>query len=236
MQWQSQQPEAIATTGTASRTSANHSRRTAARLCRSDRDRRRSLTLPFLRTRRSLNASFRLIDASRRVIDASERGAAGRPIRATRQLERVSGWLADASAQLERAGIGIRDTTDRAAQSPELAPEAPRWLTVATARLIDAAGQIAALSERLDDTFTGLVDYVKSGVAPLDLHELFEKDGPAPRLITSRCHTLKVLSLESTRIFRIHIRRRRSARLTIVEAPRRIFRGRAPPLVSACSF
>lgn len=227
---------AIARTGTASRTSANNSRRAGVRSCRSDRDRRRLLTLPFLRTRRAVNASFRRIDASLRVIDASERCASDRPIRATRQLERVSGLLANATAQLERAAIGIRDITDRAAQSPELAPDAPEWLTAATARLIDAAGQIATLSERLDDTFTGLVDYVKGGVAPLDLDELFEEDGLAPKFITTSHRPPKLLSRESSRIFRIHIRRQRSARLTVVEAPRRIFRGRAPPLVSTCSL
>jgi hypothetical protein len=95
--------------------------------------------------------------------------------------------------------------------------------------------KVAALSNRLDDTFTGLVGYVKGGSGPLDLSELFEKPGPALQLITWR-PSVRLLSLESSRMFCIHLRRQRSARVTIAEAPRRIFRGRAPPFVSTWSF
>jgi hypothetical protein len=85
---------------------------------------------------------------------------------------------------------------------------------------------------------TALVDYVKGGAAPLDLSELFRKAGPAPKRIcfVVRPPSLKFLSRENSRVFCIHVRRQRFARLTVAEAPRRIFRGRAPPSVSTCSL
>jgi len=215
-------------------TNANDLRRAGVRSCGSRRERRQSWLRPFRRTRRAIDASFRLIDSCLRVIEAWEKSAEKRPLRATRELERVSGWLVETTALLESGMECLSETTDRIAQSPADAGDAPGLLIEATARWIDAASRLAALSNRLDDTFTGLVDYVKGGTGPLDLSELFEKPGPAPRLITTLRLSVKVLSIESGRIFCIHFRRQRSARLTVADAPRRIFRGRAPPFVSTC--
>jgi len=101
---------------------------------------------------------------------------------------------------------------------------------------IDAATQLAMLSNRLEDTSARLLAYIKADPAPLDLEKLLRKEGPAPKPIVFRLPSPRVLSIENNRIFCIHVRRQRSARLTLAEAPRRIFRGRAPPLVSICSL
>jgi hypothetical protein len=100
------------------------------------------------------------------------------------------------------------------------------------------AAKLVMLSNRLDDSSSALVDYVKGGTAPLDLSELLPKPGPAPRRISFivRRPSLKFLSVENRRVFCIHVRRQRSARVTVAEAPRRIVRGRAPPIVSTCSL
>jgi hypothetical protein len=213
---------------------ANDSRRAGLRSCELHRHPRKSWEGPILRTGRAIDASLRLIVSCRRVIDACERLALEHPIRAARQLERVSGLLAKAAELLQRSVDGLNETTNRVALSPFQAGDAPARLIDATQRWVGAATQLAALSNRLDDTSAGLVDYVKGGTAPLDLSEVFPKSGPAPRFITTR-PSVKVLSLESGRIFCIHLRRLRSARLTIADAPRRIFLGRAPPFVSTCS-
>jgi hypothetical protein len=218
--------------GTASGTNANHSRRD--RVC-SGRERRESWIRPYRRTRRAIVASLRLIDSSRRIIDTCERSATEHPLRANRQLESVWGRLGRALARLERGAEGLRETNDRIALSPEYAGDAPGLMIDAISRWAGAATTIAALFEQLDDDRAALLDYVTGAGACLDLDELFKNGGPAPRLMTRRNLPATRFS-ERSRVFCIHVRRQRSARLTVVEAPRRIFRGRAPPLVSTCSL
>jgi hypothetical protein len=218
--------------GAASGTNANDSRRD--RVC-SRRERRESWIRPYRRIRRAIVASRRLIDSSRRMIDTCERSAAEHPLRASRQLEGVCGRLGRALARLERGAAGLRETNDRIALSPEYAGDAPRLMIDAITRWAGAATTIAALFDQLDDDRAALLEYVKGAGACLDLDELFKSGGPAPRLITRRTLPATLFS-ERSRVFCIHVRRTRSARLTVVEAPRRIFRGRAPPPVSTCSL
>jgi hypothetical protein len=188
--------------------------------------------------RRATDVTLRLIESSCRAIDACETIAAEHPLRAGRQLDQVSGWLVEASEQLVRGAKALSEANDQVARVPAYAGGAPRMLIVATARWIDAATKLATLSNRLDDSSAALVDYVKGGAAPLDLSELFPKPISAPRRISFivRRPSLKSLSIENSRIFCIHVRRQRSARVTVAEAPRRISRGRAPPFVSTCSL
>ena len=218
--------------GTASGTNANDSRRDG--VC-SRRERRESWIRPYRRTRRAIVASLRLIDSSRRITDTCERSAAGHPLRASRQLEHVWRRLGRALARLERGAAGLRETNDCIALSAEYAGDAPGLMINAITRWAGAATTIAALFNQLDDDRAALVDYVKGAGACLDLEELFKNGSPAPRLITSRSLSGTLFS-ERSRTFCIHVRRQRSARLTVVEAPRRIFRGRAPPPVSTCSL
>lgn len=223
----------------ASRRDANDSRRAGLRSCGSDHDRRRSWTRPFRRTRRAIECTLRLIHSSCRVIEAAERFAAGRPVRATRQLEIVSGLIGEAVEHLDRAARGLRQTADRVAQSPDVALDAPDKLVAATAQWIAAATQLAAFSERLNDTSTWLSDSVKSGAIPIPLQEQTADAGKPVttfRLIAPPLLPPDWFSDEGNDVPRIPVRRRRSVCLTVVEAARRIFRGRAPPLVSTCSL
>jgi hypothetical protein len=202
------------------------------------RERRRSWIRPFRRSRRAIDATLRLIESSCRAIDACERLVAEHPIRATRQFEQISGWIAEASKEL---GNGAREwsvTFDNLDRAPFFTGDAPQLMIAAMTRWIDAAKRLATVSNRLDDSFTSLMDYVKGGSAPLDLSELLPKRGPAPKRISFivRRPSLKFLSVENRRVFCIHVRRQRSARVTVAEAPRRIVRGRAPPIVSTCSL
>ena len=218
--------------GTASGTNANDSRRES--VC-SRRERRESWIRPYRHMRRAIVASRRLIDSSRRIIDTCERSAAEHPLRANRQLQGVWGRLGRALARLERGARSLREANDRIAQSPEYAGGAPALMIHAITQWAGAATTIAALFDQLDDDRAALLEYVKGAGACLDLDELFKSGGPAPRLLTQRTLPATLFS-ERSRVFCIHVRRRRSARLTAVEAPKRIFRGRAPPPVSSCSL
>jgi len=217
---------------------ANDSRRAGLRSPGSDRDRRRSWTRRLRRTRRAIDCTNRLIDSSLRVIEASERIAAERPVRATSQLKLVAGWLAEAAEQLDSATLHLRATADRAAESPELAMDAPKKLVDASLGWINAAQELAELSDRFDDTFGWLVDSVKSGAIPIPPEEQTDDAGdPSPRLRLIPAPLLPPDWFGYQRYVTpcIPDRRQRSARLTVVEAARRIFRGRAPPFVSTCS-
>jgi len=215
---------------------AKDSRRAALRACTLRREGRRSWIRPFRRTRRAIDVTLRLIATCSRAIDACEAMAGEHPLRAGRQLDQVSGWLAEASEQLARGVKALNETNDQVARVPVYAGGAPRLLIVATAQWIDAATKLAMLSNRLDDSSTALVQYVTGGAAPLDLSELLPTQAPARKRISFalRPPSLKFLSVENRRVFCIHVRRQRSARLTVAEAPRRIVRGRAPPIVSTC--
>jgi len=186
----------------------------------------------FRRTRQNIDRSLRLIEASGRVIDAAERFAARRPIRAARKYERVSGWLDEASIQLSSAIRALSVTARKIALSPEHASDAPPLLEAA-ARCAGAAGKLAALSDRLEDTVDVILAAVATGTA-LDLSPFFRNPiVPARRLIRLRPLPPRRSSCSAARIRVIHSRRRRS-RLTLPDGERRIVRGRAPPLSSTC--
>jgi len=182
---------------------------------------------------------MRLLDSSRRVIDGSERYAARRPLRTSRQLQRVAGWLTEAEVRLGRAVQALRDTADDAARAPERAAEAPGQLIDAAARLLSSAAEMASLSERLDDASGRLLAAAKIGEVSFDLPGLNTDEKQAviaPRLITGRLLMDIRLPRESGRIRLTSIRRQRSRRIAFAEAARRVFRGRAPPAAAICSL
>jgi len=216
---------------------AKKSRRGGVRSCGSIRNRPERWIRPFRRTNRAIDSTLGLIALSRFLLNECDLFAGVRPRWATRQVQRVSGRLVEAVARLKRGAECINAANECVANNPEDVGDAPERLIVAMEDWLDAATQIANLSDRIEDTSVMLAAYLKSGMAPpLDLDDLFRKEGPAPKLIVFRLPSPRVLSIENNRIFCIHVRRQRSARLTVAEAPRRIFRGRAPPLVSICSL
>jgi hypothetical protein len=203
----------------------------------SRRNRQARWIRPFRRTNRAIDSTLRLVALSQFLLDECEIFAEVRPRWATRQMRRVSGRLVQAVARLKRGAESIKAVNDCVAHTPEAAGDAPERLIGAMEGWLYAAAEIADLSDRIEDTSATLAAYITSGMAPpLDLDELLEKERPIRKLIVFRLPAPRVLSIENDRIFRIHVRRQRSVRLTVAEAPRRIFRGRAPPLVSTCSL
>jgi hypothetical protein len=223
---------ASADTGRNSEKNTSASPRAKPRSCGSDRDRRRSWMRPFRRSRRAIDRTFQLINSSRRVIEASERFAAERPVRASRELQRVVGWLADAAEKLDRARNGLRHTLDRAWQSPEVARDAPEKVIEASVCWVVAYEQLSALSSRFEDTLTWLADSVKSGAILIPLEEQ-TADARKAVIVLRRtgtpCIPPDLLARESSRIPCIPVRRKRPVCLTVAEAVRSIVRGRAPP-------
>lgn len=222
-------------TKAASDSNAKQSRQSEVRTCAANRARRRRSWLrPFRRTHQSVNHSLRLIEKSGRVIEAAERFAARRPLRAVRKYERVSGWIEEATKELSSAVRDLRMTAEKIALSPTQASDAPPLLLETAARWVGAAGKLAALSDRLDDTFDLIIDAVETG-ATLDLSRLCSNPiVPARKVIRLRPLPPRRPPCNSARIRVIHSRRRRSPHLTFANVARRIFRGRAPPLSSTC--
>ena len=172
---------------------------------------------------------------SRQIVDECETLAVEHPILATHKMQRASGFLVEAADRLGRSAEWMNETTARIAEVPEEAGDAPARMIAAMERWVEALRQLAMLSNRFDKSFGELMDYVKGGTAPLDLSELLKRRiHPVP--VLARHPAPKVLSIENDRICRIHVRRQRSVRVTVAEAPRRVSRGRAPPLVSTCSL
>jgi hypothetical protein len=220
--------------GSASHRNANHSRRLKVSRGGSGRARRSALLRRFRRTRETINHSLRLIEASGRVIDAAERFAARRPTRAARRYQRVAGWLDQASVDLSSAIRALTVTALKMARSPAQTADARPLLLGATARWYGAAAKLSALTNRLDDTFDLIAEAVETGTT-LDFSSLFRNPiVPARRVIRLRPRPRRCLSCSTARIRVLDSRRRRSARLTLPDGERRIFRGRAPPLSSTC--
>jgi hypothetical protein len=121
---------------------------------------------------------------------------------------------------------------------PELALDAPRMLVDAAKEWMDAALQLAALSDRFDDTFAWLLDSVLSGAIPIPPEEQMAEDGKpvtALRLIPTPLLPPDWFGYQRY-VTPCIPDRQRSVRVTVVEAARTIFRGRAPPFLSTCSL
>lgn len=169
------------------------------------------------------------METSCRVVEAAERFAARRPLRAARQYKRVSDVLNEVTVQLSAAAHTLQMGAD--------AGNAPEVLAGATARWAAATQTLVVLTSRLGDTFDLIVDAIGNGTA-LDLSKLSTLPaGIAPRVIRLRPLPERRLSRGSggNRVL-LHQRRRRAVRPRFAEAARRVFRGRAPPLVSTCTL
>jgi hypothetical protein len=200
------------------------------RSSRADRHRRRSWTRPFRRTWRAIEASLRLTQTSRRVIEASERVAAERPLHAAGQLALVSTLVGRAMAQLECAAAGLRKTSDRVAESPELALDAPAKLMAAAVLWARAAVELDLYSAQFVETSARMLERTKELAASGQLVPATIELNAPPRLPRDW------FPFEDDDTPCIPTRRQRSVPLTLAEAVRRISRGRAPPFVSTCSL
>jgi len=193
----------------ASERNANASRMAALRSRGSDQDRRRAWTRPFRRARRAIKFSFALMTCACRAIQAVEKFAMECPGRAARHLGIASDLMTEADEQLDCAARGR----------------------------VGPTAELTAFSERLEKMSDWLIDSVQSGAIEFPVREhMADASEPASpfRLIPPPLLPPEWFSYERNDAPCIPVRRR-SVRLTVVEAARRITRGRAPPIVSTCS-
>jgi hypothetical protein len=133
-------------------------------------------------------------------------------------------------AQLECAAAGLRKTSDRVAEAPELALDAPEKLFAVAALWVRAAVEL--------DVYSG--QFVETSARMLDRTKKLAATGPAvPATIALNAPPRLPrdwFPSEDDDAPCIPTRRQRSVRLTLAEAARRISRGRAPPFGSTCSL
>src|ERR1700686_91801 len=214
---------------------ANQSRRAGLRSCGLRLEGRESWRRLFQRGRRNPRSADGFIGMGRQINDVGETIALEHPIKAVHDMHRVTGLLVEAADRLDRLGRCIRETYDRIAEAPAYAGDAPARVIADLQSWIETGTKLAMLGNRFDKSFAELIEYAQSGNAPLDMSELIKRRvHPVP--VLARHPAPKVLSIENDRIFRIHVRRQRPARLAVAEAPTRVSRGRAPPLISTCSL
>jgi hypothetical protein len=231
-----------AQTRAASRKDAKYSRTADVRSRgRAGKQRHGSCARALTRSRRDIDATVRLVDRACRMVDDAERAASARPIQASRQFKRVSGSLAHAATLLERAGRGMQDTTAFVVLAPDLAGDAPQQLVDTSIRFIDAAVRLAAISDRVHDASTGLLDAAERGDAQFDPSELTVKTNAvvaAPRSMVARLFPAQRPRRTTSRSALDSISRQLCglgfAPATTADAARRVSRGRAPPFVSTC--
>ncbi len=141
-------------------------------------------------------------------------------------------------AQLHCATAALRKTRDRAAQSPELALDAPAKLAEVAVQWMKAAIELDTFSARLEHASAWLLDGVKSGSIPIPIEEQGVDPAKADttiRLIPPPLLPPDWFPYENNDAPCIPARQRPVC-LTVAEGARRICRGRAPPLVSTCSL
>ena len=189
----------------------------------------------FQRGRRNLRSAEGFIGMARQIIERCETIAVEHPIRAIHDMQRVTGLLVEATKRFGSVLDCICETYDRIAEAPGEAGDAPDRMIADLQSWIETGTKLALLGNRFDKSFAELIEYAQSGNAPLDMSELHKRRvHPVP--VLARHPAPRVLSIENDRICCIHIRRQRSAHVTVAEAPRRVSRGRAPPLISTCSL
>lgn len=188
------------------------------------------------RLNRAVASSLRMIDSTMEAIDRASSRAARCPIRTTRDLQRLSARLTGATARLARAVRYVGATTESLALEPERASEAPRLLIDATARWIQVAIALDDTSAQLLSVQEGVLEGLCSGelTPEAEATKRLPRIVVTPRVISARQFLLCRRSSARDRIASIPARRRRTACRATTDAPRRISRGRAPPLSSTC--
>jgi hypothetical protein len=173
-----------------------------------------SWRVPLRRARRAIRSTLDRVETCSRVIEATVRFAAGRPLETSRRIRRLSNWIDEAGACLQRASRGVGETVRLAEKEPDRAAAAPALLFDTTGRWLDAAERLNEISVRLVETSARLVHDARSrGVVPADAPAQ-----PVPSRPAHFRHAPVVL-----------IRRRWLIIAFCVEVARKISRGRAPP-------
>jgi hypothetical protein len=219
----------------------NHAQapKSAAGTCRDRRRpeglRRRAWVRPIRRLHRALDSSVRLISRSLLSAGASERRAQRRPIRASRELEKVEDLILLASSRLSQAARELSKVHACIARDPENAGDAPELLIFATERWIFMAGWLAESAGRVFDSHQEVLDGIRNGtLVPEPSAFPRPRIVLAPRPVPIRAFLLRRQHRVVDRIAPLLRRRRRTPRPAALTVPNPSVLGRAPPLFSDC--
>jgi hypothetical protein len=190
------------------------------------------------RANQQIDSSVRLMYRSTAALELAEHCRPSRFIPAARGLLRLPRQLGTAQAMLDRAVLRLQVTLALIALEPDRAAGAPERLTRATTRWIQASAILVQLSERAEHTVVQLRETIDTA-SDADMDEMVagKERPPIPEpylneLLRSFLRRRRSRARERLR----PLRRRRSAPLRTLDAPRRISRGRAPPLSSTCQL
>jgi hypothetical protein len=142
-------------------------------------------------------------------------------MRAFHRIERAYDRLCDASGQIHLAVQALGAMIDAAGSDPA---RAAHDIALATQEFLLVSTRILDMSEALDAVAAFVEENPKSIATPRGV----------PEWLYSR-HFANPLEPVRLRLL-LSLRRRRSRCLATLDAPRRVSRGRAPPLLSACSL
>ena len=190
----------------------------------------------FRRLRRNLASSMRMIDETMAAVVLAAEQAVHSPLRTVRDLDRLSAILIAASIRLDRAVRGLQQTSNALVRDPRRAADATRLLMQATQQWVQIAKALAEVSERLFTLQEGLVDDLESGRRAMEpqVWPRRRRRIAVHRIQFAREFLRSRRSRAHDRIASIPLRRRRTACRATTDAPRRICRGRAPPVSSNC--
>ncbi|PYQ31661.1 MAG: hypothetical protein DMF56_00710 [Acidobacteria bacterium] len=202
---------------------------------RSEDLRRRAWVRPIRRLHRALDSSVHLISRSLLSAGASERRAQRRPIRSSRELEKIEELILLASSRLSQAARELSKVHACIARDPENAGDAPELLILATERWIFMAGWLAASAGSVFDSHQDVLDGIRNGTLVPE-RSAFPRPRiiPAPRPVPIRAFLLCRQHRVRDRIAPLLHRRRRTPRPAALTVPNPSVMGRAPPLFPGC--
>ena len=125
--------------------------------------RRKAWARPIRRLHRALDSSVHLISRSLLSAGASERRAQRRPIRSSRELEKIEELILLASSRLSQAARELAKVHACIARDPENAGDAPELLILATERWIFMAGWLAESAGSVFDRHEDVLDGIRNG-------------------------------------------------------------------------
>ena len=204
----------------------NHAQalKSAAGTCRERRrpesPRRRLWVRPIRRLHRALDSSVHLISRSLLSAGASERRAQRRPIRSSRELEKVEDLILLASSRLSQAARELSKVHACIARDPENAGDAPELLILATERWIFMAGWLAESAGSVFDRHQDVLDGIRNGTLVPE-RSAFPRPRiiPAPRPVPIRAFLLCRQHRVRDRIAPLLHRRRRTPRPAALTVP-----------------
>jgi hypothetical protein len=166
-------------------------------------------------------------------MNVADHAPAGRRLTAAaHRMVLLPGWMNRANWSLDRAMVFLRQAIDAMALAPDM--DAPALMIRQAGRLTQIVTQLSLLSDDAEDAFVRLRSALDAATEAAAAEEPADDErSPVTVLDPNWRHSfIGCLCLLSDRLRSLAGRRRPPLR--VADAPRRISRGRAPPLSAIC--